>query len=107
VNATGAIYSTVHWDKGQDSGLIQCMNGLPALIPIPVNRLRGALLKEGHNVSSASGSMAVSKVASAEGCHVEASSMGPAAALATALAEELPHWNTTFPDLVTDVMVCE
>jgi hypothetical protein len=63
--------------------------------------------EKGHNVSSASGSIAVINVASAEGCHVEDSSMGSAAALAAALVEELQHWTATFPDSYTDTMVCE
>jgi hypothetical protein len=100
VNATGEIHSTAHSDESHDSGLIQCINGLPALIAFPVNE---ALLKEGRNISTASGSMVLSKVASAAGCHNE----DPIAVLAAALAEELQHWNATFPDSDTDIMVCE
>jgi hypothetical protein len=103
----GEIHSTAGWDKGSDSGLIQCVNAMPAPIAFPVTGLNRALLKEGHSVLSASGSMAVSKVASAVGCHVEDSPMGPVNALAAALAEELQYWNASFPDLDTDIMVCE
>jgi hypothetical protein len=53
---------------------------------------------KGHNILEASGSIVVSNVAPEPGCHAEDSSLGPAAALAAALAEELQHWNVMFPE---------
>jgi hypothetical protein len=96
----GQIHSTAPFSNGsgQAADLRQCLTGLPALISIPVHGLKASMHTKGHSIFAASGSMAVSNVAPEPGCHAEDSPLGPAAALAAALAEELQHWNATFPD---------
>jgi hypothetical protein len=84
--------------------LIQCLNSLPAITPIPINALQAALVAKGQKIMSASGSMALENTRASEACP----DIGPAesaAALASILIEELEHWHTVFPQFEAAQMV--